>query len=53
MIGDTPMDIRAGIAAGAQTIGVLSGFGERDELFRAGAHTILPDISSLQDFLLN
>jgi HAD superfamily hydrolase (TIGR01549 family) len=42
MIGDTTVDIRAGKAAGAQTLGVLCGFGTEDELVRAGADLILP-----------
>ena len=41
MIGDTTVDMRAGKSAGAQTIGVLCGFGHRDELSRAGADVIL------------
>lgn len=41
MIGDTVVDIKAGKAAGAQTVGVLCGFGERDELEKAGADLIL------------
>ncbi len=32
MVGDTSVDIHAGKAAGAQTIGVLCGFGEEKEL---------------------
>jgi HAD superfamily hydrolase (TIGR01509 family) len=50
MIGDTPVDMRAGRTAGAQTIGVLCGFGEEPELRRAGADLILPstaDVASL------
>lgn len=42
MVGDTPPDIRAGRAAGAQTVGVLCGFGSERELRRAGADLILP-----------
>lgn len=42
MVGDTTVDIRAGSAAGAQTVGVLCGFGERDELQKNGADMILP-----------
>jgi HAD superfamily hydrolase (TIGR01509 family) len=49
MVGDTAVDIRAGVAAGAQTAGVLSGFGSRKELERAGANLILKDISELMD----
>lgn len=47
MIGDTPVDIRAGKAAGAQTVGVLCGFGHEFELRRAGADLILPSTSDL------
>ncbi len=42
MIGDTTVDIQAGKSAGAQTVGVLCGFGSEDELQRAGADLILP-----------
>jgi phosphoglycolate phosphatase len=52
MIGDTTVDIRAGRAAGAQTIGVLCGFGEEDELRREGAHLILQSTTDLPDLLL-
>ncbi len=52
MIGDTTVDIRAGKAAGAQTVGVLCGFGEEDELRRAGADLILPNTAALTDVLL-
>jgi len=41
MIGDTTVDMRAGKSAGAQTVGVLCGFGEEDELRRKGADLIL------------
>ena len=53
MIGDTIVDVRAGKAAGAQTIAVLCGFGGEDELKRAGADLIVPstsDIKGLFDF---
>jgi HAD superfamily hydrolase (TIGR01549 family) len=53
MIGDTTVDIRAGKAAGAQTIGVLCGFGEEPELRRAGADLILPSTSLLPQILLD
>ena len=51
MIGDTTVDIRAGIAAGAQTVGVLCGFGRRNELERAGADLIIPSPSLLPSIL--
>jgi N-acetyl-D-muramate 6-phosphate phosphatase len=47
MIGDTSVDIRAGKAAGAQTVGVLCGFGEEAELRRRGADMILHETAEL------
>jgi HAD superfamily hydrolase (TIGR01509 family) len=41
VVGDTTVDMRAGSAAGAQKVGVLCGFGERDELQKYGADMIL------------
>jgi phosphoglycolate phosphatase-like HAD superfamily hydrolase len=52
MIGDTTVDIRAGKAARAQTVGVLCGFGERPELERKGADLILQSTPELADVLL-
>jgi len=43
MIGDTTVDIRAGRSAGAQTVGVLCGFGEEAELKKFGADAIITD----------
>ncbi len=53
MIGDTTVDIRAGRAAGAQTVGVLCGFGQQSELRRAGADLILPTTAMLTNVLLS
>jgi len=39
--GDTSVDIRAGKAAGAQTVGVLCGFGEEAELRQHHADLII------------
>lgn len=47
MIGDTTVDIRTGVAAGAQTVGVLCGFGTEAELLRSGAGMILRTTSDL------
>jgi HAD superfamily hydrolase (TIGR01509 family) len=47
MVGDTTVDIRAGKAAGTQTIGVLCGFGEEKELRQLGADMILTTTSEL------
>ena len=52
MIGDTTVDIRAGKAAGAQTVGVLCGFGTERELRRAGADLILQSTGDLIDIFL-
>jgi N-acetyl-D-muramate 6-phosphate phosphatase len=51
MIGDTTVDIRAGKSAGAQTIGLLCGFGEEGELRRAGADLILPTTTDVEQVL--
>jgi phosphoglycolate phosphatase len=47
MIGDTTIDIRTGVSAGAQTVGVLCGFGTEAELRRTGAGLILRTTSDL------
>jgi HAD superfamily hydrolase (TIGR01509 family) len=52
MIGDTTVDMRAGKAAGAQTVGVLCGFGEEPELKKKGADMILKTTSELTNLLL-
>jgi HAD superfamily hydrolase (TIGR01509 family) len=52
VIGDTVVDIRAGRDAGAQTVGVLCGFGEQEELERAGADLILGSTADLAAALL-
>lgn len=51
MIGDTTVDIRAGKSAGAQTVGVLCGFGEEDELRAMGADLILSNTHELVNAL--
>ncbi len=52
MIGDTTVDIRAGKSAGAQTVGVLCGFGQEMELRNAGADQILTSPAELPALLL-
>jgi HAD superfamily hydrolase (TIGR01509 family) len=52
MVGDTTADILAGRAGGLQTVGVLCGFGDRDELALAGADLILNSTGELVDVLL-
>ena len=52
MIGDTTVDIRAGKSAGAQTIGVLCGFGQEPELVQLGADLILKATPEVAGVLL-
>ncbi len=52
MIGDTTVDILAAKAAGAQSVGVLCGFGENHELEKAGADLILDTTPILPEILL-
>jgi len=52
MIGDTTVDICAGKAARAQTVGVLCGFGEEHELRRRGADLIIARTPLLTQALL-
>jgi phosphoglycolate phosphatase-like HAD superfamily hydrolase len=47
MVGDTTVDIRAARRAGAWAIGVLCGFGEERELWRAGAHMVVRTTADL------
>lgn len=47
MVGDTTIDVRTGVAAGAQTVGVLCGFGTERELREAGVGLILRTTSDL------
>lgn len=51
MIGDTTVDMRAGKLAGAQTVGVLCGFGEEQELRAMGADLILSNTHELAEIL--
>ncbi|MCC6259716.1 MAG: HAD-IA family hydrolase [Anaerolineales bacterium] len=51
MIGDTTVDIRAGKSAGAQTVGVLCGFGEEAELRRFDADEIIESTPKLLELL--
>jgi len=50
-VGDTWVDIRAGHAAGAQSLGVLCGFGAQRELQRNGADMILTETAELGQVL--
>jgi HAD superfamily hydrolase (TIGR01549 family) len=52
MVGDTTVDILAGRAAGAQTVALLCGFGNRKELERAKADVILDEPKDLLQLLI-
>jgi phosphoglycolate phosphatase len=52
MVGDTTVDVKAARRAGAWSAAVLCGFGERQELERAGAHVVLNSTADLQLLLL-
>jgi phosphoglycolate phosphatase-like HAD superfamily hydrolase len=52
MVGDTVVDILCGKKAGAQTVGVLCGFGDQKELEKAGADYILDNPTELIDLLV-
>lgn len=51
MVGDTTVDVLSGRRAGAWSVAVLCGFGERPELERAGAHFVLPSTANLLEIL--
>ncbi|HSD09516.1 MAG TPA: HAD family hydrolase [Candidatus Binatia bacterium] len=50
-VGDTPLDVRAGLAAGVTTVGVLTGAGTEHQLRAAGASQILQSLAELPNFL--
>ena len=49
--GDSVNDVRAGKAAGARTVAVLSGLFNREELAKECPDLILPNVSSLPEFI--
>lgn len=51
MVGDTTQDIRSAQRAGAKSVGVLCGFGTRDELQKAGSAAILTSTGELAGLL--
>lgn len=52
MVGDTIVDIKSGKSAGAQTIGVLCGFGTEKELKRVEPDMILSTTKQVSEILL-
>jgi phosphoglycolate phosphatase-like HAD superfamily hydrolase len=51
MVGDTPVDMLSARRAGAWAIGVLCGFGEEHELWRTGAHVVLPSTGDILELI--
>ena len=45
VIGDTPLDISAALAAGARAVGVATGSYSADDLAACGADSVLPDLT--------
>jgi phosphoglycolate phosphatase len=51
LVGDTPLDIEAGLAAGARAVGVATGGFGTAELTAAGAHAVLSDLADTSQVL--
>jgi phosphoglycolate phosphatase len=51
LVGDTPLDIAAALAAGARAVGVATGVSKAAELLAAGAHAVLPDLTDTAQVL--
>lgn len=51
LVGDTPLDVKAGRDGGARVIGVATGVYGADTLERAGADVTLNSLESLDEFL--
>ena len=52
MVGDRRHDIEGAREAGLQAVGVLYGYGRREELEKAGAAYIAADMDELRNVLL-
>jgi phosphoglycolate phosphatase len=51
LVGDTNLDVEAGLVGGARVIGVATGICSVDELAAAGAHEVLPDLADVEAFV--
>jgi phosphoglycolate phosphatase len=52
VIGDTPLDVDAGRAAGYKTVGVATGRYSKDDLLTAGATFVIQDFLQERDYFL-
>ena len=52
MVGDRKYDIQAAKAFGIYTIGVLYGYGSKEELKKAGADCLVKSVDELEEVLL-
>lgn len=52
MVGDMPVDMQTARRAGAQAVGVLTGFGTADELWASGATIVLASVAELAGVLV-
>lgn len=48
MVGDMPVDMQTARRAGAQALGVLTGFATEEELLAAGADLVLPSVREMR-----
>ena len=53
MIGDRRYDVEGGHKNGMISVGVLYGYGDRDEMTEAGADMIASDVKELEKILEN
>ena len=51
VVGDTELDVEAGLNGGARVVGVATGSRTVEELREAGAHAVLPDLRDLNAVL--
>ncbi|MHA1732685.1 MAG: HAD family hydrolase [Promethearchaeota archaeon] len=51
MVGDMTLDIEAGVNAGARTVGVLTGYGTKEQLLGAGADLVVNSVADIPDDL--
>ena len=51
LIGDTVLDVEAGLVGGARVIAVATGVSSIDELRHSGADAVLPDLTDVDAFV--